>query len=138
MNADQIIENMLKLREQTLEEKNLVELELLDPTNAVRDAIVEAGGKIAREKYERTCHSSTCNCNSHDPGQSSTVVIIPRDWIIKMTGIGELSKVFNVKDDDSQNPLFLVPGEKPALVVSYQEDHWAGNTYLHKHRINHE
>lgn len=135
MNADTIAKAMLQMRKDTREKAGLINEKLLSPSSGVLDAIKSAGGIIGAENWEQWCRSGdTCACNSHDPGQSSTMVTIPESWMVKEFHIGQLSHVFETKTDDDKRAIMIVPADPVVLIVENENRHWAGYTFAAKPR----
>ena len=127
MTADKIVNMLLDMKHEAIQQKNFTEHELLGPSQAVLDAIQDAGGKIGTYRWEKWCHSDH---NSHSPGQGYQTVLIPDSWILKDANLSELSKIFIIDDDENFTPRLIVPTEHPEFVYEISEEHYAVRTSI--------
>ena len=130
MNADTIAKAMLQMRKDAREKAGFINKNLLSPSDDVVTAIKSVGGLIGSEEWEQWCRSGdTCACNSHDPGQSSTMVSIPESWMLKEFSVAKLSHVFKTKVDEDKRAIMIVPADPVVLVVEHNDSRWAGYTF---------
>ena len=122
MNADTIVKDLIKLRRESIEKNNLVDIEIPCPSLDVMNCIREYDGEVGAEKWEQWCHSGgTCSHNSHDEGQSSRYVTVPKSWLLEKTRISELAIVFNVENSHRISGIMVIPDDSPKLVYTVSE-----------------
>ena len=128
MNADTIVQQLLEMRNDTITKSELIEIDLQAPSDHVIRCILDAGGTIGIDKWYVWCNSDTCAHNSHDPGQSVTLVAVPKSWILSNRDIDDISLIFDMKRDIDNKPLMIIPNERPTLVYKNKQRHRAAYT----------
>ena len=132
MGANKIVNMLIGMRHEALNQQNLTELDLPEPSQGVIDAITKAGGKIDEgHKKRQLCRSDICDHKEHAKHQYYRTIHIPQSWILENPDIHEISKVFFIDYDDNKyrRPWLIVPTEMPALIYEIREEHFFTQTY---------
>ena len=116
--ADQILNALEGARIQALKQRELTEMEIINPSDDCLRAIEAAGGEVVSTRYEQWCNSDTCAHNSHDGGARYAVVGIKETW--KPSKDHPTGKLFEDVEDEK---ILLVVENEGEIVGIFERDH---------------
>lgn len=110
-------------------ERSVELVNLIEPSEAVVNALAAAGCVMVAKGYDEWCHNDTCAHNSHDAGQSWQKWEIPSAWLVAN---GERETSWELRDfvtsevyklDDNDETVIAI---LPDLSAIYSRSHGQG------------
>ena len=101
-----------------------IEIELINPTDAVLEIIQKHGGRIESTHWDTWCDSETCQHNSHSTGQEAVTVSVPEQWRAQARVASDTldpAKLFVGIEDEYL--ALVIPDETPVGIFHCQSPH---------------